>query len=41
MDRILMVEDDLAFGTALEFSLTDEGYAVTRAGSIREARACL
>lgn len=41
MDRILMVEDDLALGTALEFSLTDEGYAVTRAGSIREARACL
>ena len=41
MDRILMVEDDLALGTALEFSLNDEGYAVTRAGSIREVRACL
>lgn len=38
MDKILLVEDDVALGYALEFSLTDEGYNVTRACTIDEAK---
>lgn len=38
MDKILLVEDDVALGYALEFSLTDEGYNVTRAYTIDEAK---
>ena len=38
MDNILFVEDDVALGYALEFSLTDEGYNITRACTISEAK---
>lgn len=38
MDKILLVEDDVTLGYALEFSLTDEGYNVTRACTIDEAK---
>lgn len=35
--KILLVEDDLALGGALEELLSREGYTVTRAGSLRES----
>lgn len=38
MDKILFVEDDVALGYALEFSLNDEGYSITRACTINEAK---
>lgn len=37
MAKILLVEDDSALGYALEFSLIDEGYEVTRATTIKDA----
>ncbi|KKY01484.1 transcriptional regulator [Paraclostridium benzoelyticum] len=40
MDNILFVEDDVSLGYALEFSLTDEGYNITRACTIDEAKSC-
>lgn len=38
MAKILFVEDDDALGFALEFSLTDEGYNITRACTINDAK---
>ncbi|RDY24373.1 DNA-binding response regulator [Romboutsia maritimum] len=38
MVKILFVEDDVALGYALEFSLIDEGYNITRACTISEAK---
>lgn len=38
MTKILFVEDDDALGCALEFSLMDEGYNITRACTINEAK---
>ncbi|MHC1747684.1 MAG: response regulator transcription factor [Cellulosilyticaceae bacterium] len=38
MDKLLIIEDDLALGAALEFSLIDEGYHITMAGTIGEAK---
>ncbi|WP_250675115.1 response regulator transcription factor [Paraclostridium ghonii] len=38
MTKILFVEDDDALGCALEFSLMDEGYDITRACTINEAK---
>ena len=37
MAKLLLVEDDNALGYALEFSLVDEGYEVTRATTLKEA----
>ncbi|MGL6107014.1 response regulator transcription factor [Romboutsia sp.] len=38
MNKILFVEDDDALGYALEFSLTDEGYNIKRACTIKQAK---
>ncbi|MGL5692438.1 MAG: response regulator transcription factor [Peptostreptococcaceae bacterium] len=38
MAKILFVEDDDALGYALEFSLIDEGYNITRACTINDAK---
>lgn len=38
MSRILLVEDDMALGSALEFTLSDEGYEVDRAENLQEAQ---
>ena len=38
MIKILLVEDDGALGYALEFSLVDEGYNVTRATTLEQAK---
>lgn len=38
MNKILFVEDDDALGYALEFSLIDEGYDITRACTIKQAK---
>lgn len=38
MSRILFVEDDIALGYALDFSLIDEGFEVERVGTIQEAK---
>lgn len=38
MAKILLIEDDNALGYALEFSLIDEGYEVTRATTLKEAQ---
>jgi len=38
MSRILFVEDDIALGYALDFSLIDEGFEVVRVGTIQEAK---
>lgn len=40
MNKILFVEDDVALGYALEFSLNDEGFNIIRACSINEAKNC-
>lgn len=37
MAKLLLVEDDNALGYALEFSLIDEGYDVTRATTLKDA----
>ncbi|MBE5106502.1 response regulator transcription factor [Bacillus thuringiensis] len=36
--KILLVEDDEALGLAIEFSLRNEGYEVTRVSSVKEAK---
>ena len=41
MSRILFVEDDIALGYALDFSLIDEGFEVERIGTIQEAKSKL
>lgn len=41
MSRILFVEDDIALGYALDFSLIDEGFEVERVGTIQEAKSKL
>lgn len=41
MSRILFVEDDIALGYALDFSLIDEGFEVVRVGTIQEAKSKL
>ncbi|MGL4773578.1 MAG: response regulator transcription factor [Clostridium sp.] len=38
MAKILLVEDDISLGYALEFSLVDEGYDVLRANSLQESK---
>lgn len=38
MKKILLVEDDEALGLAIEFSLSNEGYEVIRATSVKEAK---
>ncbi len=38
MSRMLFVEDDIALGYALDFSLIDEGFEVVRVGTIQEAK---
>lgn len=38
MARILFVEDDIALGYALEFSLIDEGYEIVRVSTIYDAK---
>lgn len=38
MNKILLVEDDEALGLAIEFSLSNEGYEVIRATSVKEAK---
>ena len=39
--RLLFVEDDAAIVQGLQYALTQEGYAVTHAGSLAAARAAL
>ena len=39
--RILVVEDDRAFGEVLEVTLRGRGYAIVRATTVKEARAAL
>jgi DNA-binding response OmpR family regulator len=39
--RILLVEDDAMIASGLIYALEQEGYAVTRAGGVREARSVL
>lgn len=41
MERILLVEDDIALGDALVFSLLDEGFDVQQIGTLAQARAFL
>ncbi|QLG40732.1 MULTISPECIES: response regulator transcription factor [unclassified Paenibacillus] len=41
MKRILLVEDDENFVFGIEYTLTNEGYEVVHAGSLKEARAAL
>ena len=36
--KILMVEDDFALAMGTEYALTSEGYAVTTAGNLAQAR---
>lgn len=41
MSKILLIEDDIALGAALEFSLLDENFEVQRSGTLAQARAFL
>ncbi|PYE48053.1 response regulator transcription factor [Paenibacillus barcinonensis] len=41
MQRILLVEDDENFVFGIEYTLSNEGYEVTHAGSLKEARNAL
>ncbi|MDY3013856.1 MAG: response regulator transcription factor [Evtepia sp.] len=41
MSQILLVEDDMSLGAALEFSLSDEGFTVERARTLAQARISL
>lgn len=38
MNRILLVEDDTALATGIEYALTMEGFSVFHAGTLQKAR---